>query len=179
MRLLNGSLLVFSVLVTLFLLIGAVTDVNRTGTFMKHFIILLISNLFMQLGEADICLFGGVPENITVLKVSALMSLVFSYILIASYTYCLLYFVREKKKVSLLPAHIIAEGCCFFIILSIVSFFNGIFFSYDGYGNFVYGPLYGLVRAFDLVGIIWGVLLVLRYKKILTLRVTLFLITFT
>ena len=54
MRLLNGSLLVFSVLVTLFLLIGSVTDVNRTRTFMKHFIILLISNLFMQLGEADI-----------------------------------------------------------------------------------------------------------------------------
>ena len=179
MRLLNGFLLVFSVLVTLFLLIGSVTDVNRTRTFMKHFIILLISNLFMQLGEAGIWFFGGVPENITVLKVSALMSLVFSYILIASYTYCLLYFVREKKTVSLLPGHIIAGVCCFFIILSIVSFFNGIFFSYDACGNFVYGPLYGLVRVFDLIGIIWEILLVLRYKKILNLRVTLFLITFT
>ena len=179
MRLLNGFLLVFSVLVTLFLLIGSVTDVNRTRTFMKHFIILLISNLFMQLGEAGIWFFGGVPENVTVLKVSALMSFVFSYVLIASYTYCLLYFVREKKTVSLLPGHIIAGGCWFFIILSIVSFFNGIFFSYDACGNFVYGPLYGLVRVFDLIGIIWEILLVLRYKKILTLRVTLFLITFT
>lgn len=179
MRLLNGFLLVFSVLVTLFLLIGSVTDVNRTRTFMKHFIILLISNLFMQLGEAGIWFFGGVPENVTVLKVSALMSFVFSYVLIASYTYCLLYFVREKKTVSLLPVHIIAGVCCFFIILSIVSFFNGIFFSYDACGNFVYGPLYGLVRVFDLIGIIWEILFVLRYKKILTLRVTLFLITFT
>ena len=179
MRLLNGFLLVFSVLVTLFLLIGSVTDVNRTRTFMKHFIILLISNLFMQLGEAGIWFFGGVPENVTVLKVSALMSFVFSYVLIASYTYCLLYFVREKKTVSLLPGHIIAGVCCFFIILSIVSFFNGIFFSYDACGNFVYGPLYGLVRVFDLIGIIWEILLVLRFKKILTLRVTLFLITFT
>ena len=179
MRLLNGSLLVFSVLVTLFLLIGSVTDVNRTRTFMKHFIILLISNLFMQLGEAGIWFFGGVPENVTVLKVSALMSFVFSYVLIASYTYCLLYFVREKKTASLLPGHIIAGICCFFIILSIVSFFNGIFFSYDACGNFVYGPLYGLVRVFDLIGIIWEILLVLRFKKILTLRVTLFLTTFT
>ena len=179
MRLLNGFLLVFSVLVTLFLLIGSVTDVNRTRTFMKHFIILLISNLFMQLGEAGIWFFGGVPENVTVLKVLALMSFVFSYVLIASYTYCLLYFVREKKTVSLLPGHIIAGVCCFFIILSIVSFFNGIFFSYDACGNFVYGPLYGLVRAFDLIGIIWEILFVLRYKKILNLRVTLFLITFT
>ena len=98
MRLLNGFLLVFSVLVTHFLLIGSVTDVNRTRTFMKHFIILLISNLFMQLGEAGIWFFGGVPENVTVLKVSALMSFVFSYVLIASYTYCLLYFVREKRR---------------------------------------------------------------------------------
>lgn len=179
MRLLNGSLLVFSVLVTLFLLIGSVTDVNRTRTFMKHFIILLISNLFMQLGEAGIWFFGGAPENVTVLKVSALMSFVFSYVLIASCTYCLLYFVREKKTASLLPGHIIAGICCFFIILSIVSFFNGIFFSYDAYGNFVNGPLYGLVRVFDLIGIIWEILLVLRFKKILTLRVTLFLTTFT
>ena len=179
MRLLNGFLLVFSVLVTLFLLIGSVTDVNRTRTFMKFFIILLISNLFMQLGEAGVWFFGSVPENVTVLKVSALMSFVFSYVLIASYTYCLLYFVREKKTVSLLPGHIIAGVCCFFIILSIVSFFNGIFFSYDACGNFVYGPLYGLVRVFDLIGIIWEILLVLRYKKILTLHVTLFLITFT
>ena len=178
MRLLNGFLLVFSVLVTLFLLIGSVTDVNRTRTFMKHFIILLISNLFMQLGEAGIWFFGGVPENVTVLKVSALMSFVFSYVLIASYTYCLLYFVREKKTVSLLPGHIIAGVCCFFIILSIVSFFNGIFFSYDACGNFVYGPLYGLVRVFDLIGIIWEILFVLRYKKILNLRATLCLITF-
>lgn len=178
MRLLNGFLLVFSVLVTLFLLIGSVTDVNRTRTFMKHFIILLISNLFMQLGEAGIWFFGGVPENVTVLKVSALMSFVFSYVLITSYTYCLLYFVREKKTVSLLPVHIIAGVCCFFIILSIVSFFNGIFFSYDACGNFVYGPLYGLVRAFDLIGIIWEILIVLRYKKILNLRATLCLITF-
>ena len=82
MRLLNSFLLVFSALVTLFLLIGSVTDVNRTRTFMKHFIILLISNLFMQLGEAGIWFFGGVPENVTVLKVSALMSFVFSYVLI-------------------------------------------------------------------------------------------------
>ena len=132
----------------------------------------------MQLGEAGIWFFGGVPENVTVLKVSALMSFVFSYVLITSYTYCLLYFVREKKTVSLLPVHIIAGVCCFFIILSIVSFFNGIFFSYDECGNFVYGPLYGLVRAFDLIGIIWEILIVLRYKKILNLRATLCLITF-
>ena len=84
MRLLNGSLLVFSVLVTLFLLIGSVTDVNRTRTFMKYFIVLLISNLFMQLGEAGIWLFRGVPQNFTVIKVSALLSFVFSYVLIAS-----------------------------------------------------------------------------------------------
>ena len=53
------------------MLIGSVTDVNRTRTFMKHFIILLISNLFMQLGEAGIWLFEGVPQNFTVIKVSA------------------------------------------------------------------------------------------------------------
>ena len=179
MKLLNVCLLVFSALVTFFLLIGAVADVNRKRTFMKHFIVLLISNLFMQIGEAGIWFFAGIPEHITVLKFSALMSLGFSYLLIASYTYCLIYFVREKKEVSLVPAHIISGICCLFIILSIVSLFNGILFSYDAEGNFVYGPLYGLVRAFDLIGIIGEIVLVLSYRKMLSLRVTLFLLTFT
>lgn len=51
LNLCNVCLYVFSALVTLFLLIGAVTDTDRTKKFMKSFIVLLISNIVMQLGE--------------------------------------------------------------------------------------------------------------------------------
>ena len=68
MNLLNVCLLVFSALVTLFLLIGVIADMNRKSRFMSSFIILLISNILMQLSEARIWLFavgrsGIYPKN--------------------------------------------------------------------------------------------------------------------
>ena len=179
MHLLNVCLFVFSALVTFFLLIGAITDMNRKSRFMSSFIILLISNILMQLGEAGIWLFSGVPENIILLNISAVISLVFSYVLMSAYARCLTEFVRERKKVSLIPYYIISAICCIYIILSVMSLFNGILFSFDKNGYFVYGPMYGLVRAFDLISIIIEVLLVQVYRKILTTRERVFLMSFS
>ncbi len=176
--LLNVSLLVFSALVTLFLLIGAITDMNRKSRFMSSFIILLISNILMQLGEAGIWFFAGELENIVLLNISAMMSMVFSYVLISAYAHCLTEFVCERKKVSFVPNYIIMAICSIYILLSVISLFNGMFFSFDENGCFVNGPMYGLVRAFDLIVIIIGIFWVMCYRKILTLREISFLISF-
>ena len=178
MSLLNVSLLVFSALVTLFLLIGAITDMNRKSRFMSSFIILLISNILMQLGEAGIWFFAGKLENIVLLNISAMMSMVFSYVLISAYAHCLTEFVCERKKVSFVPNYIILAICSIYILLSVISLFNGMFFSFDENGCFVNGPMYGLVRAFDLIVIIIGIFWVMYYRKILTLREISFLISF-
>lgn len=179
MNLLNVCLLVFSALVTLFLLIGAITDMNRKSRFMSSFIILLISNILMQLGEAGIWFFSGKPENIALLNISAMMSMVFSYVLIFAYARCLTEFVCERKRVSLIPNYIILAICIIYIILSVMSPFNGMLFSFDDNGYFVYGPMYGLVRAFDLISIIIEILLVQLYRRILTMRERIFLISFS
>lgn len=178
MSLLNVSLLLFSALVTLFLLIGAITDMNRKSRFMSSFIILLISNILMQLGEAGIWFFAGELENIVLLNISAMMSMVFSYVLISAYAHCLTEFVCERKKVSFVPNYIIMAICSIYILLSVISLFNGMFFSFDENGCFVNGPMYGLVRAFDLIVIIIGIFWVMCYRKILTLREISFLISF-
>ena len=178
MSLLNVSLLVFSALVTLFLLIGTITDMNRKSRFMSSFIILLISNILMQLGEAGIWFFAGELENIVLLNISAMMSMVFSYVLISAYAHCLTEFVCERKKVSFVPNYIILAICSIYILLSVISLFNGMFFSFDENGCFVNGPMYGLVRAFDLIVIIIGIFWVMCYRKILTLREISFLISF-
>lgn len=178
MSLLNVSLLVFSALVTLFLLIGAITDMNRKSRFMSSFIILLISNILMQLGEAGIWFFAGELENIVLLNISVMMSMVFSYVLISAYAHCLTEFVCERKKVSFVPNYIILAICSIYILLSVISLFNGMFFSFDENGCFVNGPMYGLVRAFDLIVIIIGIFWVMCYRKILTLREISFLISF-
>ena len=176
--LLNVCLLVFSALVTLFLLIGAITDMNRKSRFMISFIMLLVNNILMQLGEAGIWLFSGKSENIALLNVSAVMSLVFSYLLIASYTHCLTEFICERKKVSLVFDKIILTVCVIYIILSVISLFNGMLFSFDDKGYFVCGPMYILVRAFDIISIVTEILLVQLYRKILTLRERVFLLSF-
>lgn len=178
MSLLNVSLLVFSALVTLFLLIGAITDMNRKSRFMSSFIILLLSNILMQLGEAGIWFFAGELENIVLLNISAMMSMVFSYVLISAYAHCLTEFVCERKKIFFVPNYIILAICSIYILLSVISLFNGMFFSFDENGCFVNGPMYGLVRAFDLIVIIIGIFWVMCYRKILTLREISFLISF-
>lgn len=127
MNLLNMSLLVFSALVTLFLLIGAITDMNRKSRFMSSFIILLIANILMQLGEAGIWLFSGKPENIDLLNISVVVSLVFSYVLIVAYAHCLTEFICERKKVSFVPNYIILAICSIYILLSVISLFNECF----------------------------------------------------
>ncbi len=179
MNLLNVCMFVFAALVTLFLLVGAITDSNRKSPFMSSFIILLIANTCMQLGEAGIWLFEGSPENIVLLKLSATVSLVFSYVLIPAYAHCMVEFVRERKKISTLPTYMISAICGIYILLSIISLFNGILFSFDENGYFVEGKMYVLVRAFDLISIIIEMMLLLSYRKILTLREILFLLSFS
>ncbi len=178
MNLLNVCLLGFSALVTLFLLIGAITDMNRKSRFMSRFIILLIANILMQLGEAGIWFFSGAPENIVILNISAVMSMVFSYVLISAYAHCLTEFICERKKVSFVPNYIILAICSIYILLSVISLFNGMLFSFDDKGYFVYGPMYVLVRAFDIISIVIEILLVQLYRSILTLRERIFLLSF-
>lgn len=178
-NLINVCLLAFSSLVTLFLLIGVITDMNRKSRFMISFIMLLISNILMQLGEAGIWLFAaGKSQNFDLLNISAVMSLVFSYVLIAAYAHCLTEFVYERKKVSFVFDFIILAVCSIYIILSIMSLFNGMLFSFDDNGYFACGPMYILVRAFDIISIVIEILLVQLYRSILTLRERIFLLSF-
>ena len=52
------------------------------------------------------------------------------------------------------------------------------FFSFDENGCFVNGPMYGLIRTFDIIAIVMEILLVQLYRRILTLRERIFLLSF-
>lgn len=179
MIMLNVSLYAFSVLVTLFLLIGTVMDNERKKPFIISFIFLLISNIFMQLGETGLWLFEGSPDNVILLYLSAQASLVFNYVLVISYIYCLTSFIKEKTSVSLVPARVMMGICTIFILLLFIALPNGWFFSFDEEGYIVYGSLYGLVRLSGAFFVIFEMLFVLKFRKVLTLRGTLILISFS
>ena len=179
MIMLNVSLYAFSMLVTLFLLIGTVTDNERKKPFIISFTFLLISNIFMQLGEAGIWLFEGSPDNVILLYLSAQTSLVFNYVLVISYIHCLTSFIKEKTSVSPVPTRVVMGICAIFILLLFIALPNGWFFSFDEEGYIVYGSLYGLVRLSDAFFVIVEMLSVLKFRKVLTLRGTLILISFS
>ncbi|MGN0182344.1 MAG: sensor histidine kinase [Candidatus Ornithomonoglobus sp.] len=179
MNLCNLCLYAFSVLVTLFLLIGAATDTERRKEFMKSFILLLISNIVMQLGEAGIWLFDGSLDKAGLLYLSAELSLIFSYVLVACYVRCLTFFIREKTQISSVFVNIITGICAVFILLLLIALPYGWFFSFDGEGHIVYGSLYGLVRLFDVIFAVSEMAVVLRFHKVLTVRGTAFLLSFS
>lgn len=155
MREVNACLLIFSALVVLFLLIGAIFDSDRTRPFMKSFIRLLIADIIMQLGEAGMWIFAGSQEKIPLLKFCCVMSFGGGTLLIGLYTYCLLEFSRERENVSMLPAHIMAVACGIMFLLVVVSVFNGMFFAYDDQGRFLDGPYALVVNLFDLITFLW------------------------
>ena len=178
MRELNVCLLIFSALVVLFLLIGAIADTIRIRPFMKIFIRLLIVDIIMQLGEAGMWMFAGSPEKIPLLKLCCVMSFGGGSLLIALYTYCLLEFCRESETVSMLPAHIMAVACCIMLLLVIVSVFNGMIFTYDAQGVFSDGPLAFVVNLFDIITFLVEVFLIIRYQRLYTMRGMLSLLSF-
>ncbi|MDD6490475.1 MAG: hypothetical protein PUG48_11825, partial [Clostridia bacterium] len=91
---LNVGLLWFSAVITLFMLFGTVTDRTRNRPFMKCFIALLAANIIMLIGESGLWIFGGSPDNIPVLKLSAFLSFGMGAVLEILYAYCLTGFVR-------------------------------------------------------------------------------------
>ena len=71
---LNIGLLWFSAVITLFMFLGVMTDKTRSRPFMKCFSALLATNILMLLGESGLWIFGGLPENVPLLKLCAFLS---------------------------------------------------------------------------------------------------------
>lgn len=178
MRELNVCLLIFSAMVVLFLLIGAIADSARMRPFMRSFICLLIADIVMQLGEAGMWMFAGSPEKIPLLKFCCVMSFGGGSLLIAFYTWCLLEFYRESETVSMFPAHIMTVACGIMLLLVIASVFNGMIFTYDAQGMFIDGPLAFVVNIFDVITFSVEIGLIIRYQRFFTIRELLPLLSF-
>ena len=176
---LNVCLLIFAAAVTLVLLIYAVTDKTRNGTFMKFFIALLVSNIVMLSGEIGLWLFEGTPENIPILKCCSFISFGVGAVLNGLYAYCLTGFIRERHNVSWNFAHFIGAICFVYLCIAFVSVFNGMLFSFDENGIYVNGPYYFIVRLLDFATLILEIIMVIRFWRILSVKSTVSLLSFS
>ena len=176
---LNVGLLCFAILINIFLLGGALTDEGRNKPFMQNFIRLMFANIFMLTGEVLIWLTDGVPGRVVLLKTGFVLSCGCGYLVLICFAYCLVSFLREKKKVSWKFAHAIAVSCAVSAVLNIMSVYNGTLFYIDATGTFTYTDLYMIVNLFDLSIIFTQIIYVLKYRKTLTRRGTFILLTFS
>lgn len=168
MRELNVGLLVFACFVDITLLIGTITDNKRKSRFMRWFSFLLISVIIMIAGESIIWAFVGDKTKITLLKLGSFLSFGFGAVVNSLFIYCLVSFVREKEKVSWRYANIFALFNLTFLIMVVLSLFDGMLFFFDEDGWYCDGWAYSIVNIFDFITIIVELLLVYKYKKILS-----------
>lgn len=178
--LLNIGLYLYAVLVTLTLLVGAIADIFPNRLYMKLFIALLANNIVALLGETGLWFLGGDIENLPLLKLSAFLAFGGGSLLIVFYSYCLLSFIREScQRVKWIPAHINAAISVVYIALVVVSLFNGMFFDFDAEGHYMDGKCYWVVQLLDSVSMLICVGMVIYYRKVLTFRGTLALLSFS
>lgn len=164
---LNVGLLSFSILVTAFIFIGCLFDKKQRKAYMKNFIVLLAINMLMQAGELGIWVLGNNKEAILGIKICSFFSFGGGTVMVVVYGYCLLAYVREKEEVSYKMANIIAIICGIYLLMVFVSVFNGILFTVDAQGNFVYGSLYLISWVLDPLLLIVGMGLIIYYRKYL------------
>ena len=174
----NVCLLVFSVLVTLFLLIGTAADRARNRPFMKSFICLLITHVIVQIGETGIWFFDGSPEKAGVIRLCCVLSFGVGTVMVGLIMYCLLEFFREREYVSMLPAHIMAFFCAVQLVLILISVWNGMIFMVDEQGHFVDGPYALEVNVFDAVAFLIDMGVIIYYRRFLSVRGLLSLLSY-
>ncbi|MDD5952919.1 MAG: histidine kinase [Oscillospiraceae bacterium] len=174
----NVVLYTFSILVALTLLFGCIMDRSRSRPFMKFFMALLSVDIVSMFGEMGLWLFHE-PALVPLAKISALVAFGGGTVLNALYAYCLVAFIRERTKISWKYAHVFTVICAIYLILVIISLFNGMLFDFDEKGFYLDGPLYWIVRVIDTVTWLMCIGLVIFHRKVLTLKGMFSLLSFS
>ena len=166
----NVALLVFSIMVTVFLMICSLTSKTRSHKFMKGFSYVLIGHILMQLGETGIWIFQGKPNRIVILEICCILSFGVGTFMTSMFTYCILYFFMEKQRVSLLPAYIMTVFSILNFVLVVLSVKSGRIFLIDRNGNFLDGQYEFIIYIFDILTYLTGIGVIIYYRKCLSRR---------
>ncbi|MGM9569275.1 MAG: sensor histidine kinase [Phascolarctobacterium sp.] len=170
MTYLNVSLLLYSALVSIFLLFGALMSRIRNRFFLHKVIALLLAQILMQLGEAGIWYWNGDPANAWLIKFCCFLSFGMGLVVTTLFVYCFVGILERQGKVNRLPVNCVAGLCAVGFTLVIVSVFNGIFFDVNAAGYFIDGPYANWVSYFDIINFAVIVLFVFYYRQLLTIR---------
>ena len=151
---LNVSLLLFSSLVTGFILFGLFMSRIRKPFFLRKMYVLLLVQILMQLGEAGIWYWNGASEKAWLLKFCCFLSFGWGLVATALFVNCFMELLERRGKVSKKPLYILNTICGIGFTLSALSMFNGAFFAVDANGYFCYGPYADWAEYIDLANFV-------------------------
>lgn len=164
---LNIGLLVFSILVTFFILLGCVGYKSRKLPYMRNFLWIVCMNLVMLIGECGLWIMKLGFENVCLTKLFALFSYGGGAVMALFYLFCILSFVKERgvPDVSYRLAYIMMIVCGGYLLFIFLSMFNGMLFQVDVHGNLMDGPYYWISWLFDPILLIIEIFVVVHYRK--------------
>ncbi|MDY5930995.1 MAG: histidine kinase [Candidatus Ornithospirochaeta sp.] len=166
LRELNVGLLIFAEMVNIILLIGAwVASSHRNYTYMRCFFAMIVSFILVVAGETLIWVWTGNPDKITLMKAGAFLSFGLGAVLNTLFLYCVISYIGEHQRVSMVVAHVFAAINSVFFIMVVISLFNGILFSFTETGDYIDGSLYWIVSIFDIATLLIEFLTVIFYRK--------------
>ena len=154
MTYLNVTLLLFSALVTTFLLFGALMSRIRNRVFLYKVSALLVAQILMQLGEAGIWYWNGSLAKAWLIKLCCFFSFGMGLVMTVLFIQCFEELLQRKGKVHKLPLYTISALCGVGFLLVGASVFNGIFFTVDASGYFANGPYAEIVSYIDIINFI-------------------------
>ena len=136
---LSGGIELFAALITLVLLIGFFCSISRKTLIGRSMIVVLLSHMVMQTSDGLLWFLVDNPKYIPLVKLLNITSNVSWWVLMTAYTYCIVYYISERKSISIKIAHGMAflNGIIAFLFLLN---FNGMFYYFDEEGVYCNGP---------------------------------------
>ena len=151
---LNVSLLLFSSLVTAFILFGLYMSRIRKPFFLRKMYVLLLGQIIMQLGEAGIWYWNGSPAKAWLLKFCCFLSFGWGLVVTALFVNCFMELLERRGQISKKPLYVLNTICGLGFVFSAMSMFNGAFFTVDINGYFSNGPYAAWVEYMDIANFV-------------------------
>lgn len=180
MNLMSALLEIFAAVITGVLLAGCFFEENKKSLTVKLLIGALASHTAMMLCDAPIWLLleHPTPTKIIAVKVLSFLSDLFACTIIALYSYCMSAYISERKQMSFRYANAISVLCGVFVLLCLISSFNGMIIDYDENGNEVFGSFYVASQIIYVLLLVGTIVLSIANRKTLGYKDTLIWVLF-
>lgn len=167
MAIVNIILELFSIMISVILLICLLLSVDRKTRLNRLFVCMISLNILILLSDAATWYFTGFlgPYNQMIILAGNFCVYALAYIILAVFTDYLVTYISEHAKISRKIVYIVDIICIVAISLVIISQFNDLYYSLDDNGQYYRSDSYWLSQVWGIAMILIGMGVTIRYRK--------------